>query len=307
MKSMKQKLADGVYAASLTPLDKNLNIDHSHLLDHCRWLLENGCTGVLLMGTTGEANSFSISERIGALDTLVAGGIAAEKLLVGTGCCAIPDTLTLTHHALSCGVGGVLMLPPFYYKNVADSGIFNTFEKIIEQVNDRRLQVYFYHFPQMTQVPFSQSLIKKLLNCFPQHICGIKDSSGDWQNMRKLVENFPDFQVFSGSERFLTEITAIGGAGCISATMNLSCKLATQLLGQCDKKRIEELQNALDDLRSIIEKYPMIAVLKQVMAQVTKRENWLNMRPPQIPLSIQAVSELTTALQEIDFPNHYFN
>lgn len=299
------RLANGVYTASLTPLDNDLNIDHQHLQEHCQWLLENGSTGILLMGTTGEANSFSVRERMAALEAVVESGIAPAKLLVGTGCCAIPDTVELSRHAIKCGVQNLLMLPPFYYKNVADEGLYQTFEQVIRQIDDDRLRIYFYHFPQMSQVPYSLSLIAKLLEQFPQYICGIKDSSGDWQHMQELIANFPDFQVFAGSERFLAQILAIGGAGCISATANLSCAIAAQLFAETSTGKITQLQETLNTLRSEIETKPMIASLKQILARLQSRESWLNMRSPQVALSTKIAAQLETDLKRIDFPHKF--
>lgn len=305
MPELKSKLAKGVYAASLTPLNDQLEIDHVRLAHHCHWLLEHGCTGILLMGTTGEANSFSIAERMVALDAVIESGIPAQKLLVGTGCCAVPDTILLSQHALSHNVAGLVMLPPFYYKNANDAGLFDAFDQIIHGVNDDRLKIYLYHFPQMSAVPFSFSLIEKLLATFPDQIAGIKDSSGEWENMKLLATTFPNFQVFAGSERFLAGIKEVGGAGCISATVNVSCRDAAFLFQETQKNRIEELQNKLNKLRLIIEKYPMIPTLKQVMYQQNAEPGWLNMRPPHIALTKQEVSMLTNELAAINFPNDY--
>ncbi|HMB92887.1 MAG TPA: dihydrodipicolinate synthase family protein, partial [Rhodothermales bacterium] len=142
-------LPDGVYAACLTPLHDDLRIDHETLAGHARWLLTNGCDGLILLGTTGEANSFSIAERMALLEGIIEAGLPPSRLMVGTGCCAVPDTVALTKHAMAHGVGGVLMLPPFYYKQASDDGIFAAFEQVIQQVGEATLQVYLYHFPRM--------------------------------------------------------------------------------------------------------------------------------------------------------------
>jgi 4-hydroxy-tetrahydrodipicolinate synthase len=139
-------LPNGVFAAALTPLRDDLSVDHEAFAEHCRWLLANGCNGVAPMGTTGEANSFSVAERIEALDRLIDADIPPSRLLVGTGCCAIPDTVALTRHAVALGTGGVLALPPFYYKNVSDDGLYAAFDQVIQRVGDRRLKLYLYHF-----------------------------------------------------------------------------------------------------------------------------------------------------------------
>ncbi|MCH6560196.1 dihydrodipicolinate synthase family protein, partial [candidate division KSB1 bacterium] len=157
------KLPRGIFAASLTPLKSSLSIDTELMLEHCHYLLQNGCDGLVIFGTTGEANSFSVRERIELLDVLLAGGLPPHKLLVGTGCCALPDSVELTQHAVKNSVGGVLVLPPFYYKNISDDGIFNAFDRLIHQVNDDRLRVYLYHFPKMSVISFSHSIIQRMV------------------------------------------------------------------------------------------------------------------------------------------------
>ena len=132
----------GVFAAVLTPLDAALAPDHAALARHCRWLLANGCDGLAVLGTTGEANAFSVDERLAILEGLAEAGIPAGALLPGTGCCAVPDTVALTRRALELGAAGVLMLPPFYYKKVSDDGLFAAYSEVIERVGDARLRVY---------------------------------------------------------------------------------------------------------------------------------------------------------------------
>ena len=180
----------GVFAAALTPQKKDLRVDYEAFIAHCKWLLMNGCNGIAVLGTTGEANSFSVKERIELLDRLIESGIPPDCLLVGTGCCAIPDTVELTRHAVDHGVGGVLMLPPFYYKQVSDDGLFTTFDYIIQQISDEHLKVYLYHFPKMTAVPFSNAVVERLIRTYPDTVVGMKDSSGDWEHMKFLCENF---------------------------------------------------------------------------------------------------------------------
>ena len=215
----------GVMAASLTPMKDDLTIDHERLIAHCRWLLDNGCNAIAFMGTTGEANSLSVAERMIALDAVLEAGIAPELLMVGTGCCALPDTLALTRHAIAQGVGGMLMLPPFYYKGVSEEGVFAAFDAAIQRVGHDGLRIYLYHFPQMSGVPFSHALIERLLKKYPDVIAGIKDSSGDFENMRSMAAHFPGFDVFAGTERYLLDIMRAGGVGCISASANVTCPL----------------------------------------------------------------------------------
>ena len=285
--STDQKLPQGVFAAGLSPLCEDLSVNNEELLRHYKWLLANGCDGIVFMGTTGEANSFSVRERKEALEALIEGGLPAHRILAGTGCCALTDTVALTKHAVQIGVGGVLMLPPFYYKNISDEGLFRSFEHVINRVNERELRIYLYHFPQMSSIPFSFELIKKLLHVFPGIFQGIKDSSGDWSHMRSLIEHFPEINVFAGSERFLSDILSIGGAGCISASANVTCPLAGEIYHNRDLEKTDEWQSKLSELRSRIERHPMIPALKYVMARLTQNAEWLHMRPPQAPLHLE--------------------
>ncbi|MBN1828180.1 MAG: dihydrodipicolinate synthase family protein, partial [Deltaproteobacteria bacterium] len=226
MEKTNSQLPDGVFAATLTPLTKDLSIDHYSLILHMKGLLANGCDGIGFMGTTGEATSFSVSERIKALEAVLGAGIAPRKLLVGTGCAAFSDAVALTFHAVRCGVGGVLVLPPFYYKGVSDEGLFRYYAEIIERTSDPGIRIYLYHFPKMTALPLSEQLIGRLLKAFPGIVAGIKDSGGDWNNMKLLTERFPGFRVYAGTERFLLDILQTGGPGCISATTNITSPMA---------------------------------------------------------------------------------
>ena len=294
-------LPKGVYAAGLTPQREDLSVDHAALAEHAHWLLDNGCDGVVLMGTTGEANSFDVVERMDILDAVLEAGLPAERLMVGTGCCAVPDSVTLTRHAVSRGVGGVLMLPPFYYKNVHDEGVFAAFDQVVQQVGEEALQVYLYHFPQMTAVPFTHELIARLLEAYPETIAGMKDSSGDWMHMKSTVQAFPGFRVFAGTERYLLDILEAGGAGCITATTNVTCPLAGAIFARWKAEDARPLQHRLTALRAAIETYPMIPALKRIMAERTGRAAWLNMRPPQAPLGEDEAATVLDALRQLRF------
>lgn len=295
------QLPDGVYAAVLTPLRSDLSIDHEAFAEHCRWLLANGCNGLAPMGTTGEANSFSVAERIDALDRLIDAGIPPALLLVGTGCCAIPDTVALTRHAVALGVGGVLTLPPFYYKNVNDDGVHAAFDRVIQHVGDSTLKLYLYHIPQMSGVALSHALIRRLHEKYPNTVVGMKDSSGDWENMKRTCETMPDFRVYAGTERFLLPILRLGGAGCISATTNVTCQLAAQVYAQRTSTDAEGLQKLLTAGRDVMEKYPVIAALKHLTAQRTGHLSWSTVRPPQLALGSERAAALRVDLERSGF------
>ena len=216
----------GVLAAVLTPMDEDLNPDHQAFAAHCRRLLAAGCHGLSVFGTTGEANSLSVDERLAVLEALVESGIPPEKLLPGTGSCALTDTVRLSQAALEAGTAGALVLPPFYYKSVGDDGLFRFFAEVVERVGDDSLRLYLYHIPQMTGVDLGLSLISRLIDAYPGVVVGTKDSSGDRERIMALCREFPDFSVLAGTETLLLETLRSGGEGCISATVNVTSRLA---------------------------------------------------------------------------------
>jgi 4-hydroxy-tetrahydrodipicolinate synthase len=296
-------LPNGVFAAALTPLRDDLSIDHEAFAEHCQWLLANGCDGVAPMGTTGEANSFSVAERIEALDRLIDAGIPADKLLLGVGCCALPDTVALTRHALAYHIGGVLALPPFYYKNVSDDGVYAAFDQVIQRVADTRLQLYLYHFPQMSGVPIGLAVVARLIERYPTTVVGMKDSSGEWNNMQAICERFPGFRLYAGTERYLLAILRAGGVGCISATTNVTAALAHDVYIRRESHRADTLQQHLIGVRDAIETFPAIAALKHLTAERTGRERWRNLRPPLVPLDPARATALRAALARAGFVN----
>ncbi|MBN2424263.1 MAG: dihydrodipicolinate synthase family protein [Calditrichaceae bacterium] len=297
-------IPDGIYAASITPLDENLNIDFSRLIRHSFWLLENGCSGVLLMGTTSEANSFTVNERKAAIEAVVKSGFPVNKLLVGTGCPSYKDTIDLTGHALSMGLSQILMLPPFYYKPVSDDGLFSVYEKIIGEVSGQ-FKIYLYHFPALSGIFLSDDLISRLSAAFPDYIAGIKDSGGDWEHMRRLCGKQPGFKVFSGNEKFLKDILDAGGAGCITAVTNISGYIVSRLFLQSSFKEAENLQVRINSLREIVEKYPVIPAVKELVGFIRRDESWNRVRPPLVRLSKKQILNLHSEVKSINFPNDF--
>ena len=189
------------------------------------------------------------------------------------------------------------MLPPFYYKNVPDEGVFAAFDRVIQQVGEARLQVYLYHFPQLSTVPFSDAVIERLLSAYPDTIVGMKDSTGDWMHMKHVVEAFPGFRVFSGTEQYLLDILEAGGAGSISSTANVTCPLAGEIFARWQSEDMRPLQNRMTAIRAAIVAYPAIPALKRIMADQTRQADWLNLRPPLTPLDEEESATLLESLQ----------
>jgi 4-hydroxy-tetrahydrodipicolinate synthase len=292
----------GVLSPVVTPFDRELRPDGERFIQHCRWLLEQGLR-LAVFGTTSEANSLSLAEKIELLDMLVAAGIPPERIVAGTGCCAFPDSIELTRHAVRLGCAGVLMLPPFYYKAVSDEGLFRSYATVIEGVGDSRLRVYLYHIPPVSQVPISLSLIERLLKAYPDTIAGIKDSSGDWNNMRAMLEQFQPhgFDVFSGTESFLLAILRGGGAGCITATANVNPGPIARLARSWQQPDAESQQASLNIVRGVFQQFPTIPALKATIAHFADTPAWLTVRPPLVELDDAQRDALSQALKRIDF------
>lgn len=294
----------GVFSAAATPLDADLAPDHARLVAHCRRLLSEGCDGIALLGTTGEANSFSAAERTAMLEAVVAGGIAPDRLLPGTGACALTEAAALTRHALSLGVGTVVMLPPFYYKGVPDDGLFGFYAEVIERVGDPRLVIVLYHIPQVSSVPLSFALIERLLSRYPETVKGIKDSSGDLANMLALTREFPSLAVLAGADPLMLPVLREGGAGCITATSNLIARdLALIHRAFADPARADAVaaaQQRVTDMRTLIFRWPQIAAVKAALAFRDAEPGWHRLRPPLTPLSGAEIQELEAGLARAD-------
>ena len=293
--------ARGVFVPALTPFRRDLSVDEERFVDHCRWLLAEGASGLAVFGTTSEANSLSLVERMNLLDRLIADAIRPEVLMPGTGCCALPDTVELTRHAVERGCFGVLMLPPFYYKGVVDDGLFASFAEVIERVGDGRLRIYLYHIPPMAGVGFSLPLIERLLKRYPGIVVGIKDSSGDWKNTQALLDAFPRFEVFPGSETYLLDALRRGGAGCISATANVNPAGISELLRNWKTERADSLQKNIAAVRGAIQRFPMIAANKAILARVRNAPQWNLLRPPLHALAPEARTQLFAELESLQF------
>jgi 4-hydroxy-tetrahydrodipicolinate synthase len=297
-------LPRGIYSPVLTPFTPDLEPDTERFIGHCKWLLAEGCNGLVLFGTTSEANSLSVQERLTLTDAVVEAGIAPHRLIIGSGLSAIPESVRLTAHAAALGCAGVLMLPPFYYKGQSDEGLARAYAEVIDRVSDPRLRVYLYHIPKVSGVAVTHGVIERLLKDYEDIVVGIKDSSGDWDNTRGLLEAFPGFGVFPGSEAYMLDAMKAGAHGCITATANIAAGALRHLYDGWQTPQAEVLQEAVTATRLAAQSKPMIPGLKAVLARRDGDDGWLTMRPPLMPLDEADSEELFAALQAagFDFP-----
>lgn len=283
----------GVNCAAATPLNADLSPDLGLFAEHCHRLLAEGCHGIALLGTTGEANSFSIAERKLILEAALEAGIAGDQLIPGTGVAAGPETVELTRHALDHGVSKVVMLPPFYYKGVSDEGVYAAYARIIEAIGDSRLKIILYHIPQVSAVPLSLPLIGRLIAAFPDTVVGIKDSAGDLANMQAIAAAHPGFAVLAGADPLLLPLLQSGGAGCITATSNLIAdSLRTVYDHTDDAALVEPAQARINAWRALSNSYVQIPTIKAMVGLKTGNAGWNRVRPPMLPLAAAQLAEL---------------
>jgi 4-hydroxy-tetrahydrodipicolinate synthase len=299
----KVKRIEGVLSPVVTPFKRDYAPDAERFVRHCRWLLKSGCSGLAVFGTNSEANSMSVAEKRKLLEALVAGGVPAAALMPGTGHSALTDSIELTREAVKLGCGGVLMLPPFYYKGVSDEGLYRNFAEIIERVGDERLQLYLYHIPPVSQVPISLALIEKLISKYPGIVAGVKDSSGDWANTKAMLDNFSKggFDVFAGSEEFLLANMRNGGKGCITATGNVNPGAIDNVYRNWRSPDADKLQAGITATRKIVQKQPMIPALKATIASFGNDPQWKTLRPPLVELNPDQERTLITELKAAGF------
>lgn len=312
----------GVLAPVLTPFKADFSPDCDRFIGHCRWLVSQNC-GLAPFGTTSEANSMSAEERTTLLDGLVAAGIDPARMMPGTGCCSLTDTVALTAQAVKHGCAGVLMLPPFYYKNVNEEGLYGYFSEVVQRVADSRLKIYLYHIPPVAIVGITPELADRLLKTYPTAIAGMKDSSGDWSNTKIFLDAFAQdgFDVFVGSESFLLANMRNGGAGTISATANVNAAAIHDLYSVVPKAfgavsagtvvsavsadpDLEDQQSKLNAVREVFARksWPsMIAALKQAIAIYRNDPDWARLRAPLIGLTAEQANLIATELKGIGF------
>jgi len=288
----------GVVAPILTPFNDDLSIAIDLYVDLAQRLLDEGCAGLAPFGTTGEALAVGMDERLVAIRALIDAGVDARRLMPGTGLSNVADTARLSRHCLDMGCPAVMTLPPFYYKNVSEDGLFRYFEVLIAALGDDA-RILLYHIPPVAQVGIPPSLVRRLRTEFPGQVVGIKDSSGDWQNTRRLFD-IDGLIVYPGSELPLCDALELGGPGCISATANVNAAAIARVAAQWfagDVDAARRGQQELSRTRLAIQEYGAIPAQKRLLAIRTGDTRWANVRPPLDTLSEQQGRQLAAALQ----------
>lgn len=276
-----------ILAPVVTPFAPDLEIDTIRFLAHCDELVGAGA-GLTLFGTNSEANSLALNERADLLEAVLAHGIPTELLMVGTGTCSIPETVTLTKEAVGAGCPGVLILPTFFYKSQTTGGIVAYFSEVIERVADERLRIYLYNIPSLSGVSISVEVVSQLADRYPTAIAGLKDSSGDWATTQALMQEAVGrgMEVYVGSERFLLQTLAAGGHGCISATANVNAHAIVDLANHPDSADADDKQRGLAAMRAAFENSgPLVSVVKANLAHHYGHDGWRRVRPPLLAIS----------------------
>jgi len=270
------KSLSGVIAAIATPIDESGAPDIKRAINLARYLLDNGCDGLNVLGTTGEATSFSLEERKAVMSAYKAGGLPLDRLMVGTGAAAVSDAVALTRHAAELGFAGALVLPPFYYKGAPDDGLVAYIDTLVQATSAKPILIYLYHFPAMSGLPWHVALIKRLLDSYPTRIVGLKDSSGDMAYARSAAAIAPHFAVFPSTEAALIEARGGAFAGCISATANLNADLCARAWRAGDAGALD----AAVAIRKLFDGKPLVSGVKALLAHIHGDPALARVKPP---------------------------
>jgi len=270
---MAGKPLSGVIAAIATPVQEDGAPDLTRAIKLARFLLENGCDGLNVLGTTGEATSFSVAERLSVMKAYKENGLPLERLMVGTGAAATSDAIALTKAAQELGFGGALVLPPFYYKGVPDDGLVAYVDALVRAT---RIPIYLYNYPAMSGIQWHVALLERLLKAYSSRIAGLKDSSGDMTYARAAAALSSSFAVFPSTEAALLEARRGDFAGCISATANLNADLCAHAWRDGDADALE----AAVAIRKLFEGKPLVSGVKALLAHIHGDPALARMKPP---------------------------
>ncbi|QDZ11286.1 dihydrodipicolinate synthase family protein [Devosia ginsengisoli] len=298
----------GVFCASATPIAADGSPDHAAFAAHCKALIEEGCDGVALLGTTGEANSFSIAQRQQLLEKVIAAGLHPQRLLPGTSQTNVPDSVTLVKHAVQAGVKACVVLPPFYYKGVSDEGLFRFYAELIEGVGSNDLRVVLYHIPPIAQIGISLELTARLREAFPGVIVGVKDSSGKIESMEAFARSFDNFSVLAGADPFMLPLLRAGGAGCITSSSNLIGRhLSAVFDNWFDANKsdmVDAAQARINAWRDLSNAYVQLPTIKAMLARRRNHAGWTRLRPPLVELNAAELDTVWTKMAALEADEH---
>jgi 4-hydroxy-tetrahydrodipicolinate synthase len=275
------KTLSGVIAAIATPIDENGAPNLKRATDLARHLLDTGCDGLNVLGSTGEATSFARDERMAVMSAYKASGLPLERLMVGTGAAAVADAVALTKHAAELGFGGALVLPPFYYKGLPDDGLVAYIDTLVTATAAKPVPLYLYHYPQLTGLPWHAALVKRLIEAYPARIVGLKDSSGDMAFARSVAALSSAFAVFPSTEACLIEARGGAFAGCISATANLNADLCARAWRDGDAVALEQAVT----IRKLFEGRQLVPGVKALLSHIHGEPALARVKPPLSPFA----------------------
>ena len=293
----------GVYCAVITPLKNNLSINPDLHLRHCQSLMKKGLDGLTIFGTNGEASSFSVTQKIKSIEFLLENRIDASNLLIGTGSASMEDAIELTKFSVKIGAKASLLIPPFYFKNVTDDGVIAYYRNVIEQTGDNNFKFLLYNIPQQSGVTINFNIIENLLKLYPNNVVGLKDSTGDMDNMLKTIKYFNDFAVFCGNGALALHTSRRGGAGAITGDANITAKLLSFIIHNFrNEKQIENFENLqmlIEKIRNVLNSHEQISLLKAYYSVADNIDEWNNVMPPLKRIDNPSNNKQVTALLDL--------
>ena len=293
----------GVYCAVITPIKNNLSINKNLHLRHCQSLMKKGLDGLIIFGTNGEASSFSVTQKIKSIEFLLENRIDASNLIIGTGSSSLEDAIELTQFSLKIGAKASLLIPPFYFKNVTDDGVIDYYRNVIEQTGDNNFKFLLYNIPQHSGVTINFNIIENLIKLYPNNIVGLKDSTGNMDNMLKTIKYFNDFAVFCGNGAIALYTIRRGGAGAITGDANISARLLSFIIHNIKREKeidnFESLQDLMVKIRNVLSTHEQISLLKAYYSIADNIEEWNNVMPPLKRIDNPSNNKQVTALLDL--------
>ncbi len=274
----------GAYCAVLTPVNNNLSINNNLHLRHCQSLMQKGLDGLTIFGTNGEASSFSINQKIHSIEFLLENRIDASNLIIGSGAASLEDAMELTNFSAKIGAKASLLIPPFYFKSVTDDGVISYYRNVIEQTGDNNFKFLLYNIPQHSGVTINFNIIENLLKLYPNNVVGLKDSTGNMDNMLKTIKYFNNFAVFCGNGAMALHTTKRGGAGAITGDANITARLLSFIIHNFKREKeidnFDGLQTLIEKIRNVLTSHEQISLLKAYYSIADNIEEWNNVMPP---------------------------